>query len=174
MNSKKYKKSKVKLIIIIYICLITLIPFIPYNSSGIKKNNILYDEITINSSDPPNLKILGGTEKFNEFCLENKLNNNLENGFYYIKVLTGNNPISKLTTYGKGIPKSYVFKLYGKFEDIKGAATFNVTKWRNISESKIYFFNTTYIKYYKVVALIGLLLIIYYIKRQALRYKKAS
>lgn len=152
---KKYIRVIMKIIVAI---IISLIPFVSINSSNFNINKNEYDKIVVDADDPSELIIIDGKDKLTEFCN----NNSIKEVPKYISFnqLYGNNPFKILTRYKKGIPNNYIFEIYGEFEiSSSGTIMFKVEGWKNIGNDKLILLDTIYMRYYKIMILIILLLI---------------
>ena len=129
--------------------IILLIPFASINSSNFNINKNEYDKIVVDAEDPTELVIIDGRDKLMKFC--NK--NSVEKVPKYLS--------SKiLTRYKKGIPNNYIFEMYGNFEiSSSGTIMFKVEEWNNIGNDKLILLDTIYMRYYKIIILIIILLI---------------
>lgn len=152
---KKYIRVIMKVVVTI---IILLIPFASINSSNFNINKNEYDKIVVDAEDPTELVIIDGRDKLMKFC--NK--NSVEKVPKYLSSnqLNGNNPIKILTRYKKGIPNNYIFEIYGNFEiSSSGTIMFKVEEWNNIGNDKLILLDTIYMRYYKIIILIIILLI---------------
>ena len=102
--------------------------------------------------------IIDGKDKLTEFCNKNLIKEVPK--YISFNQLYGNNPFKILTRYKKGIPNNYIFEIYGEFEiSSSGTIMFKVEGWKNIGNDKLILLDTIYMRYYKIMILIILLLI---------------